>query len=164
MCDAFTWFQPEGSGDKKLFSSTANIFAVARIFPPPQRGRKPFENGEPHLIHLYQMKKESTVTKRLIYSASWASSCRMAGNDTRGGANWQSKFGQSWKQSDNRGFYLGWYTHSTTSHTQLSVGAHEANNISTLWDICWNHKGMTAHCLAGNDSQLFTWRHPWHTL
>ena len=77
MCDAFTWFQPEGSGDKKLFSSTANIFAVARIFPPPQRGRKPFEN-ENHIspnfqekfpeIHLYQMKKESTVTERLIYS------------------------------------------------------------------------------------------------
>ena len=30
-----------------------------------------------------------------------------AGNDTKGGVKWQSKFGQAWKQSDNRGFYFG---------------------------------------------------------
>ena len=36
-----------------------------------------------------------------------------SGNDTKGGVNWQSKFGQAWKQSDNRGFYMGEFAFSS---------------------------------------------------
>ena len=44
---------------------------------------------------------------QLIASLSKKPMANMAaGNDTKGGVNWQNKFGQAWKQSDNRGFYL----------------------------------------------------------
>ena len=46
-----------------------------------------------------------------------------AGNDTRGGANWQSKFGQSWKQSGNRGFYLGCYTDDSTMYLLCTLSS-----------------------------------------